>query len=371
MTLPFIELNTQYKRLENQIQQRIQTVLNHQQYIMGPEIEELESVLANFLGVKHAIALSSGTDALLIALMALGVTVGDEVITSPFSFFATVEVIVLLGARPVFVDISPKTYNMDPSLIERAITPKTKAILPVSLYGQCADVQTINAIAEKYQLPVIEDAAQSFGATHHGKHSGAITTIGCTSFFPSKPLGAYGDSGACFTNDDLLAEQMRSIRVHGQEGRYHHPIIGLCGRMDSLQAAILLEKMTIFPEEVALRKEIGERYTALLAPLVKTPYIEPFNTSTYAQYTIEVPERERLGSFLKTQGIPTAVHYPCPLHRQPAMAYLNLPCGRYPESERVSRHVISLPMHPYLERSQQDQIIEVIREALNKGDCHV
>jgi UDP-2-acetamido-2-deoxy-ribo-hexuluronate aminotransferase len=248
--MQFIDLKAQYRRIETDVNQRIQAVLNHGQYIMGPELTELESQLAEFVGVKHAIGVSDGTTALLIALMALDIGVGDEVITTPFTFIATGEMIALLGATPVFVDIDPQTYNIDVNKIESAITSKTKAIMPVSLYGLCADFDAINAIAEKYQLPVIEDGAQSFGASYKGKKSCGLTTIGCTSFFPSKPLGCYGDGGACFTNDDDLAKKMREIRVHGQDRRYHHPVIGLNGRLDTIQAAILLAKLSVFPQEV-------------------------------------------------------------------------------------------------------------------------
>jgi UDP-2-acetamido-2-deoxy-ribo-hexuluronate aminotransferase len=310
--IDFIDLKTQQRQIYPQLERRIQAVLNHGKYIMGPEIRQLEEKLADYVGVKHGIAVSSGTDALLIALMALGVGQGDEVITTPFSFIATAETIVLLGAKPVFVDIDPRTYNIDPSQIEAAITEKTKAIMPVSLYGQCADFDAINAIAEKHSLPVIEDGAQSFGATYKGQRSCGLSTIGCTSFFPSKPLGCYGDGGACFTNDDELAQIMLEIRVHGQDRRYHHARIGINGRMDTLQAAIVLAKMDIFPAEVAARTRIGDGYTTILQDIVTTPYIAPDNTSVYAQYTIQVDNRKSVLEKLKAQGIPTAVHYPPP-----------------------------------------------------------
>jgi UDP-2-acetamido-2-deoxy-ribo-hexuluronate aminotransferase len=330
----------------------------------------LEKTLAEYVGAKHCIAASSGTDTLLIALMALDIGPGDEVITTPFTFFATGEMIAIAGAKPVFVDIDPRTYNLDPAEIEAAITPRTKAIMPVSLYGQCADFEAINAIACRHNLPVIEDGAQSFGATHHGKRSCGLSLIGSTSFFPSKPLGGYGDGGALFTNDDSLAKLMREIRVHGQDRRYHHPRLGLNGRLDSLQAAVLLAKMEIFQDEVSARIRIGARYTQLLNEAfagspgrVRTPYIENFNACVYAQYTIEVDNREVFESKLKALGVPTAVHYPLALHMQPVFAHLGLPEGSFPFSEAAARRVISLPMHPYLTEEQQVAVVQAVREA--------
>ncbi|MGQ3891390.1 DegT/DnrJ/EryC1/StrS family aminotransferase [Legionella sp. CNM-4043-24] len=359
--MQFIDLKAQYKLIESNILSRIQTVLDHGQYIMGPEVAALEKELAEFVGVRHAIVNSSGTDALLMALMALDIGPGDEVITSPFSFFATAEVIALCRATPVFVDIDPKTYNMDPARLEAAITSKTKAIMPVSLYGQCADMTGINAIAEKYGIPVIEDAAQSFGATHKGSYSCALATIGCTSFFPSKPLGGYGDSGACFTNDDKLAERLIEIRIHGQNARYCHRRIGINGRMDTIQAAILIEKMKLFPNEITLRQEVAQRYTDMLGSLVRTPIIEQGNTSVFAQYTIEVSDREDFQKRLQAQGIPTAVHYPVAMHQQEALAYLNYKSGDFPLSERASQRVVSLPMHPYISVAEQQQVVNAVK----------
>jgi UDP-2-acetamido-2-deoxy-ribo-hexuluronate aminotransferase len=301
--------------------------------------------------VKHCIGVSSGTDALLIAMMALEIGPGDEVITTPFTYFATGEMIILLGAKPVFVDIDEQTYNINPSKIEQAITAKTKAIVPVSLYGQCADFDRINSIAIKYGLPVIEDGAQSFGATYKGKKSCSLSTIGCTSFFPSKPLGGYGDSGACFTDNDELANVMRQVRVHGQDRRYHHLRIGINGRMDTIQAAILLVKLDLFKKEVQVRQALGENYSQLLrenCPEIITPFIEKNNTSVYAQYTIQVKNRDELQRFLKNDGIPTAVHYPVCLNKQPATKTneFNLPV-----SESLANKAMSLPMHPYLKDS--------------------
>ena len=361
----FVDLKTQYERIEADVQARIQAVLSHGRYVMGPEITELEKRLAAMVGVRHAIAVASGTDALLIALMALEVGPGDEVITTPFTFIATAEVIALLGARPVFVDIDPRTYNLDPVGIAAALGPRTRAILPVSLYGQCADLDAINAIAADAGLPVIEDAAQSLGATYKGRHSGGLSTIGCTSFFPSKPLGAYGDGGSCFTDDDHLALAMRQIRDHGQDRRYHHIRLGLNGRLDSIQAAVLLAKLAIFPDEVAARGRLGARYSELLAgaPCV-TPFIAPHNTSVYAQYTVHLAERDRVAARLGELGIPTAVHYPIPLNLQPAFAGIAPPAGALPVSENAAAGVLSLPMHPYLRDAEQIQVAEALREAL-------
>jgi UDP-2-acetamido-2-deoxy-ribo-hexuluronate aminotransferase len=360
--MEFIDLKTQYKLLKISVDSRIAAVLQHGQFIMGPEIQELETVLAARTGAKHCIGCASGTDALMIALMALGIGYGDEVITSPFTFIATAEIIALLGATLVFVDIDPRTYNLDPKQLPQAITPKTRAIMPVSLYGQCADMDCINAIAGK--IPVIEDAAQSLGATYKGRPSCNLSTIGCTSFFPSKPLGCYGDGGACFTNDDDLAKRMKQIRVHGQDRRYHHPIIGFNGRLDTLQAAILLAKLESFDGEVARRAEVGGRFTELLQDAgVMTPVIEPWNTSVYAQYTVQVESREVVQEQLKAKNIPTAVHYPVPLHLQPAFSYLKQGNGSFPISESAAERVMSLPMHPYL--SEQDQ--KTISSALTKA----
>jgi len=368
--MDFIDLKTQYRRIKPSVDARIARVLDHGQYILGPEVSELERTLAEYVGTKHCIAASSGTDTLLIALMALDIGSGDEVITVPFTFFATGEMIALAGAKPVFVDIDPRTYNMDPSKIEAAITPRTKAIMPVSLYGQCADFEAINAIACRHNLPVIEDGAQSFGATHHGKRSCGLSLIGSTSFFPSKPLGGYGDGGALFTNDDALAKLMREIRVHGQDRRYHHPRLGLNGRLDSMQAAVLLAKMEIFEDEVSARARIGARYTQLLnetfagtQKTLRTPHVEAFNTCVYAQYTLEVDNREVFESKLKSLGVPTAVHYPLALHMQPVFAHLGLSEGSFPVSEAAARRVISLPMHPYLTEEQQLAVVKAVREA--------
>ena len=359
--MKFIDLAAQQVRIKAQIDANIQAVLAHGQYVMGPEITELEAQLAQFVGVKHVVTCASGTDALLMAMMALGIGAGDEVITTPFTFIATGEMIALLGAKPVFVDIDPVTFNIDPALIEAAITDKTKAIMPVSLYGQCADMQGINEIAQQYNLPVIEDGAQSLGATQHGRQSGALSTIGCTSFFPSKPLGAYGDGGACFTDDDALAKSLREIRIHGQDRRYHHTKIGICGRMDTLQAAVLLPKLAIFADEVEKRGAIGAAYSERLRGLVATPAIMPGNTHVYAQYTIRVQNRDQLVDFLTQQGVPTAVHYPIPLHLQPVFKYLGFAEGAFPNAELAGQQVLSLPMDAYVDERKLQTVTEAIR----------
>lgn len=347
--MEFVDLKTQYKTLQTALDQRIRQVLQHSQFILGPEVKELEERLAAYVGVKHCITLANGTDALLIALMALGVGAGDEVITSPFSFIAPAEMAVLLGAKPVFVDIAPRTYNLDPAQLEQAITPRTKAILPVNLYGQCADYDPIQRIAQRHGLPIIEDAAQSLGATYKGRRSGSLGTIGCTSFFPAKPLGCYGDGGACFTNDDTLAKAMRRIHNHGQESRYHHVRLGINSRFDTLQAAVLLAKLEVFAEELQQRQQVAAAYDAQLASYLTTPYIEPHNKSTFAQYTIRVPQRELVKQQLHQLGIPTAVHYPLPLHKQPVLT--NGKEVSFPMAEQAATEVLSLPFHPYLQPS--------------------
>jgi len=374
--IPFIDLNRQQQRILPDIERRMAAVLKHGQYILGPEVAELEKKLADFTGSKHCITVSSGTDALLIALMALGIGPGDEVITTPFTFIATGEVIALLGATPVFVDIDPRTYNIDPTLIETAVTPRTRAIMPVSLYGQCADFDAINAIADKFnatradaasRIHVIEDACQSFGATYKGRKSCALSDIGCTSFFPSKPLGCYGDGGACFTDDDFLATKMRQVLNHGQDRRYHHPMIGINGRFDTLQAAILLAKFEIFQEEVELRGNVGAAYSKAFADTnadLVTPFIEEYNSSVYAQYTVQVADRDGLQQALQAKGIPTAVHYPVPLNLQPAFAGIGKPAGSFPVAEAIAARVMSLPMHPYLEESNMERIVAAVTESL-------
>jgi UDP-2-acetamido-2-deoxy-ribo-hexuluronate aminotransferase len=361
MSIPFIDLKIQYQSLKPQIQARIDAVLEHGQYIMGPEVKELEDKLAAFTGAKHCITCASGTEALLMSLMALGIGPGDEVITTPFTFVATAEMIVLLGAKPVFVDVETETGNINAALIEAAITSRTKAIIPVSLYGQTADMDAINAIAARHgNLPVIEDAAQSFGATYKGRQSCNLSTIGCTSFFPSKPLGCYGDGGAIFTNDDALAQAMREIRVHGQSQRYVHTRLGVGGRMDTLQCAIVLAKLERFEWEVQQRHDIGQRYNQLLdqAGIARIQQ-RPERTSVYAQYTIMVPNREALQKRLAEAGIPTAVHYPVPLNEQPAYKHLCCPdCTLV--AQQLAKRVMSLPISPDINDAQIKQIMSAL-----------
>jgi UDP-2-acetamido-2-deoxy-ribo-hexuluronate aminotransferase len=363
MTIPFIDLKQQYQALKPEIQARINAVLEHGQYIMGPEVGELEERLETYTGSKHCITVASGTEALLISLMVIGIKAGDEVITTPFTFVATAEVIVLLGAVPVFVDIEPDTCNIDASKIEAAITKKTKAIMPVSLYGQPADMDEINAVAARHNLPVIEDAAQSFGAKYKGRRSGNLSTIGCTSFFPSKPLGCYGDGGAIFTDDEALAMAMREIRVHGQEQRYVHTRIGVGGRMDTLQCAILLAKFERFEWEIEQRSKIAARYNELLAGKVPVVIQRPDRSSVFAQYTVLVENREKVQEALKQAGIPTAVHYPIPLNEQPAYRHLCCPdCT--PISKKLASRVMSLPMSAELPDIAQDSIVRAVTKAL-------
>ena len=360
--MQFIDLAAQQARIKDKIHANIQKVLAHGQYILGPEVTELEEKLAAFTGAQYCITCANGTDALQIAQMALGIGPGDEVITPGFSYIATAETVALLGAKPVYVDIDANTYNLDPSQLEAAITPRTKAIIPVSLYGQCADFDAINAIVAKQGIPVIEDAAQSFGASYKGKKSCNLTTIACTSFFPSKPLGCYGDGGAIFTNDEALAKVIRQIARHGQDRRYHHVRVGVNSRLDTLQAAILLPKLEIFAEEIELRNQVAANYTRLLneAGIHTTPHVEVHNISVWAQYTIRVKSREQVQKKLKDAGIPTAVHYPIPLNKQPAVADAR---AQLPVGDEVAEDVMSLPMHAYL--SLQDQ--EVITNNLLLG----
>ena len=375
--MQFIDLAAQQRQLlgdgrslRQAIDQRLAAVLDHGQYVLGPEVAELERQLAAYVGVEHCIAVASGTDALLIALMALGVKAGDEVITTPFSFIATSETIALLGAVPVYVDIDPLTYNLDPALLEAAITPQTRAIIPVSLYGQPADFQAIHPIADRHGLPVIEDGAQSFGALHHGRRSGGLSTIATTSFFPSKPLGGYGDGGACFSHDGELAERMRRISRHGQSRRYFHTDLGVNGRIDTLQAAILLAKLELFEAEVQARQRVADRYTRQLqaAGITTTPQLAAGNTSVYAQYTLQVENREAVQQRLKQAGVPTAVHYPTLLCQQPALAGCGQRCMigcATPQAQRASERVLSLPMHPYLNEVDQDAVVSALAAALS------
>jgi len=362
--MEFIDLASQQARIKDEIDAGIARVLAHGKYILGPEVGVLEEKLAAYSGAKYCITCANGTDALQIALMALGVGPGDEVITPGFSYIATAEAVVLLGAKVVYVDIDPVTYNLDPTLLEAAITPQTMAIIPVSLYGQPADFDEINAIADRHGIPVIEDGAQSYGATYKGRKSCNLTTIGCTSFFPSKPLGCYGDGGAVFTSDPALAKVIRQIARHGQEKRYHHVRVGVNSRLDTLQAAILLPKLAILDDEIAIRQRVAEAYGVALAPLgYSTPTIAEDRTSAWAQYTIRIQDRDAVQSMLKAAGIPTAVHYPLPLNRQPAVS---TETAHVPVGDIASAEVMSLPMHPYLGESEIDRVVSAFSEICQK-----
>lgn len=358
--IPFVDLAAQQDRLRSEIDAGIARVLAHGIYILGPEVQELEDKLAAYTGAANCITCANGTDALQIALMALGVGPGDEVITPAFSYIATAEATVLLGAKPVYIDIDPVTYNADPAAIAAAITPRTKAIIPVSLYGQPADFDAINAVAGAHGIPVIEDGAQSFGASYKGRKSCNLTTIGCTSFFPSKPLGCYGDGGAIFTSDPELGKAIRQIARHGQEKRYYHGRVGINSRLDTLQAAILLPKLAILEEEIAARQAAADRYSAALSRF-SPPQIASQSTSAWAQYTIRVQDRDAVQAALKAAGVPTAVHYPLPLNRQPAVADTSLVL---PHGERAAAEVMSLPMHPYMSADTQQRIVAALEMAV-------
>ena len=360
--MQFIDLAAQQARIKDKIDAGIARVLEHGKYILGPEVDELEEKLAAYTGAKYCITVANGTDALQIAQMALGIGPGDEVITPGFTYIATAETVALLGAKPVYVDIDPHTYNLDPSLLEAAITDKTKAIIPVSLYGQPADFDRINEIANKYNIPVIEDAAQSFGATYKGKKSCNLSTIACTSFFPSKPLGCYGDGGAIFTNDEELAKIMRQIARHGQDRRYHHVRVGVNSRLDTLQAAVLIQKLDLFDSEISLRNELAIYYTENLTMLdnVELPEIKPGVKSVWGQYTVKVAKRTELIKKLSAMGIPTAIHYPLPLNRQPAVqSELPLPIG-----DNIAKRVVSIPFHPYLKKLDRQKVITAFNQVL-------
>lgn len=353
--MEFIDLATQQARLKPRLDAAIARVLAHGQYILGPEVAELEARLCAYTGAKHCITVANGTDAIQIALMALGVGPGDEVITPGFTYIATAEAAAVLGARPVYVDVDARTYSLDPSQLERAITPRTKAIIPVSLYGQCADYDAINTVADARGIPVIEDGAQSFGATYKGRKSCNLTRIATTSFFPSKPLGAYGDGGALFTSDDELARIMRQVSRHGQEKRYHHVRIGVNSRLDTMQAAILLAKLDLLDEELAARQRVATEYARLLGEAgIAAPHVEPYNTSAWAQYTVRVQDRSVVQSRMHEAGVPTAIHYPMPLNLQPAVADAS---ASLPVGDLAAKEVISLPMHPYLEAGDVERIV--------------
>lgn len=361
--MEFIDLKAQQALIRAELDERIAKVLDHGRYVMGPEVRELEEHLAEYVGVKHCLTTASGTDSLLIAMMALGIGAGDEVITVPYTWISTAEMIALLGATPVFIDIEADSWNMDPTQLEAAITSKTKAIMPVGIYGQTADMIAINAIAKKHGLPVIEDAAQSFGATHHSKQSGSLSTIGSTSFFPSKPLGCYGDGGALFTDDDHLADLMRQIRVHGQKEKHHHPVLGVNGRFDTIQAAVLLAKLPLFDGEIQRRQHVASAYdeSIMNSPLVEAglqlPKVSAGNTSVWAQYTMLSPARDTLSARLSAANIPSVSYYAVPLHLQPVFASLGHSKGDFPVTERVAGEGISLPMNPYLTDAEIAQVV--------------
>lgn len=383
--MDFIDLKAQQKRIRREVMRRIETVLDHGQYILGPEIGELERRLASFVGVKHGLSCSSGTDALLMALMTYGVGRGDAVFTTPFTFVATAEVISLLGATPVFVDIEPDTFTMDPARLEQAVTaleerevrkhplPKgweglrPRGVIAVDLFGQCADYDRIHAIARSKNLFVIEDAAQSFGATYKGKKACSLAEMAATSFFPAKPLGCYGDGGMVFTDDDGLARMIESIRVHGKgSDKYDNVRIGINGRCDTIQAAVLLAKFEIFEEEISLRQEVASRYNRLLSGIegIRCPVVRPDSTSVWAQYSILCTARDRVAGALAGRKIPTAIYYPKPLHVQGAYAYLGYRPDDFPVSLRAASEILSLPMHPYLAEKDQETIAEAVREAM-------
>lgn len=359
--MKFVDLHAQYARIQRGMDARFKVLFAHCEFIMGPEVEELENKLAAFAGTKHCISCANGTDALLMALMALGIKAGDEVIVPDFSFFATAEVVSLLGAKPVFVDVDPSTYNLDPQRVAESITPRTRAIIPVGLYGLPPDMEAINQIALPYGIHVIEDGAQSFGGLYQGKKSPSRGVVGCTSFFPAKPLGCYGDGGACFTDDDQLASVMKQIRMHGSEVRYHHVRLGINGRLDTMQAAILLEKLDIYPDEVERRNELAMYYHEALNDLVSIPIIPSGYKSVWAQYTIRSNQRDALAAHLKGQGIPYSIHYPKPMRRQPYYVEQGYERIQNPISDELSATVLSIPMHPYLSDSDRSAVVDSVR----------
>ena len=362
--ISFVDLAVQQDRLRSSIETGIARVLAHGQYILGPEVAELEERLVEYSGAGHCISCANGTDALQIALMALGIGPGDEVITPGFSYIATAEAALLLGAKVVYVDVDPDNYNLDPARLEAAISPRTKAIIPVSLYGQCADFEAINAIASRHGVTVIEDAAQSFGASVDGRKSCNLSTIACTSFFPSKPLGCYGDGGAIFTSDDELATRMRQIARHGQERRYYHVRLGVNSRLDTIQAAILLPKLAILDDEIAARQQVAAQYVEALEGLpIGVPRLAPGHVSAWAQFTIRVAERAAVQAALHEAGVPTAIHYPLPLNRQPASRD---DAAILPEGDAAAEAVISLPMHPYLSEDDQARVVGALASAVGR-----
>jgi UDP-2-acetamido-2-deoxy-ribo-hexuluronate aminotransferase len=369
--MQFIDLKQQYRRYQEEIRAEMDRVLDTSQYIMGPVLADLEKELAEYTGVPFAIGCGSGTDAILLALMALGVKAGDEVIVPDFTFFATAETVSFLGARPVFVDIRPDTYNIDPQRIEEVITPRTRGIIAVSLYGQCADFDALNQIAVERGLFLIEDAAQSFGAVYRGRKSGSLCELATTSFYPAKPLGAYGDGGAVFTSNQSCAEKIRALLNHGQVATYRHRYVGLNGRMDALQAAVLRVKLRHFNEELRARQQVAKWYSRELQGELETPMVLEGNMSSWAQYTVRSPSRDRITGHLKSKGIPTAIHYPLPLHEQEVYAGIQLNGQTLQVSTRMSREVFSLPMHPFLSREEVGEVSAAVREARASRDTLV
>ena len=368
--MQFIDLKRQYELYRSEIDARMNAVMQHGRFIMGPEVTELEEALADWVGVRYCIAVSSGTTSLEIALRALGIGPGDEVITVPFTWISSAEVVSLVGATPVFVDIERDSFNLNHELLEAAISERTRAILPVSLFGQMPDFACINTIASKYNIPVIEDAAQSFGATQHGRRSCSVSTIASTSFFPAKPLGCFGDGGALFTDDEHLAGVMRAVRIHGGTRRHHHEYIGTNGRMDTLQAAVVLAKLPHYQDEVEARRRIGARYSELLSDLCDAvPKVCGNNTHVYAQYTVRVKNRAVVADKLRDRNVPSAVYYPKCLHEQPVFAGLGYRIGDFPEAERAAREVVSLPMHPFLTEEEQDSVVVALAAAVVNDEC--
>ena len=363
--IDFANLAINQRQIFPSLEKNINKVLRKSNFIMGNEVNELEIKLQDFTGVKHSITCSSGTDALLLAMMAMDIQPDDEIITTPFTFIATAETIALMKAKPVFVDVDPVSFNIDATKIEAAITSKTKAIMPVSLYGQPADMDEINAIAKKHNLKVIIDGAQSFGATYKGKKEAQVCDIYTTSFFPAKPLGCYGDGGAVFTDNDEYAEKIKMMRVHGQNKRYHHKYIGMGGRLDTIQAAVLLAKFSSYPEEITLRQAVAENYNQKLQTLVTTPSVNPDRTSVWAQYTVRLQNRDAIQAKLKEQGIPTAVHYPMPLHLQECFQSLGYQKCDFPVAELLAKEVMSLPMNPFVTEEEINCIADEIKSILN------
>ena len=366
MKIDFANLQVQYQKYKTDIDASIHAILNKSNYIMGEEVKKLEAELSIFTGVKHAITCSNGTDALLLALMAIDIKAGDEIITTPFTFISTAETITSMKAKPIFVDIEADTFNIDAGLIEAAITDKTKAIMPVSLFGQPADMEAIQVIADKYNLKVIIDGAQSFGSTYNGKTDSCLGDMSTTSFFPSKPLGCYGDGGAVFTNNSEYAQRIKQLRVHGQNKRYHHQYIGIGGRLDTIQAGILLAKLPYFRKELKDRKKVADLYTNGLCNILQTPVIRSDSSSAWAQYTLSVEDRDNLQLNLKEKGIPTSVFYPIPLHLQECFKYLNYKKGNYPVSEKASSEVISIPINAFITNEEVEYINHNLREIITK-----